>query len=117
MGVVDLFSILPFYINLFVVPPVFTTRTDESRVMALMHVTRAIRILKLMRYSNQTTLFARTLQASYPALRFYVVMSFLSLILVAAFIFYFEKVCARVAWNRTCMWGHGMLLSKARFRL
>lgn len=96
MGLVDLASVLPFYIALFAIRPISDLDISNSHTVSLMHLCRAVRTLKLARYSRQSALFLRTLQASYPALRFYFVMSFLTMLLVAALVFFFEKVRTRM---------------------
>jgi hypothetical protein len=99
-------------------------RTYDQGVLAAMHFSRSLRLLKLLRcvpchgelttagryaglnhhrhtlipiitkkyrYSEHTVLFRRTLQASLPALRFFVAFSSIILFIVACITFFLER--------------------------
>jgi hypothetical protein len=70
----------------------YSFRTADPGLYDLTRVFRMLRTLKLLRYSKQAMLFKRTLQASLPALQFFVVMSFIVLLFISTFVFYFMKV-------------------------
>lgn len=95
-SIVDLLSIVPFYLNLFIFYPHDSLRTADARVYDVIQFFRILRVLKLLRYSKQATLVKRTLQGSYLALRFFVVMSFVVLLILSSLVYYFEKGDFRV---------------------
>lgn len=49
MGMIDLFSILPFYINLFAFKPLMSLQTSDPGLKEVMHLSRALRLFKLLR--------------------------------------------------------------------
>lgn len=53
MGVVDLLSILPFYVNIIIWYPRYSFRTSDPGLYDLTRVFRILRTLKLLRYDIQ----------------------------------------------------------------
>lgn len=123
-GVVDLLSVAPFYVNLFAFEPRLSLQNYDHGVLAAMHFSRSLRLLKLLRcvtvprracdcgsvwwnepsfhqkyrYSEHTVLFRRTLQASLPALRFFVAFSSIILFIVECITFFLERGGAWCFW-------------------
>lgn len=54
-GLVDLLSVLPFFINLFAISPRLSLRTYNQDVLAAMHFSRSLRLLKLLRCVRSST--------------------------------------------------------------
>lgn len=96
MGMVDLLTILPWFINRVCFKPLLSLRTSDPSLQEMIHLSRALRLLKLLRYSWQTILFSGTLQASLPALKFFVMMSLIIYLVVAGVIFFLERGGRRV---------------------
>lgn len=91
MGLVDLFAIAPFFVNFFAFKPYLSLHTSDTNLLSFLHMSRAVRTLKLLRYSRHTILFSRTLQAATPALKFFFVLSFTILLLSACVVFFLER--------------------------
>jgi len=79
-GLIDLLSILPFYVGLFV----------DLRTLRLVRLLRLLRILKLARYNSAIFRFMRALYLAKEELIIFTLASFVLLFLAAVGIYHFE---------------------------
>lgn len=87
LNLVDLFAILPFYLELLLHGLV---QIEGSTVVRVVRLTRLLRLLKTAKYSDMLTLLVRVMRSSMSALQVLVFYLVLFLIFSAAFMFFFE---------------------------
>lgn len=68
-----------------------TYRTAKSEDQTILRVFRAFRVLKLAKYNPQSVLFARTIEASFPALKFFVFLTTIVVVISGTIIYCCEK--------------------------
>lgn len=64
--------------------------TDDHDIVIL-RVLRVLRVLKLARFNPQSILFARTIQASFPALKFFFFMTSMLLVIFGTIVYCVER--------------------------
>jgi voltage-gated potassium channel len=82
-GLIDLLSILPFYLNQFV--------KVDGRFLRILRLFRLTRIFKLGRESKSLKLFAKALSAVKGELKFTLFLSVLTILFSASAIYYLEN--------------------------
>ena len=82
-GLIDLFSILPFYLNQFV--------KVDGRFLRILRLFRLTRIFKLGRESKSLKLFVKALSAVKGELKFTLFLSVLTILFSASAIYYLEN--------------------------
>ena len=82
-GLIDLFSILPFYLNQFV--------KVDGRFLRILRLFRLTRIFKLGRESKSLKLFGKALSAVKGELKFTLFLSVLTILFSASAIYYLEN--------------------------
>jgi len=83
MAIIDLLSILPFYIPL--------ATSIDLRVLRVLRLTRMLRILKIGRYSASLALIGRVLKRSKSDLIVTLFVTFLLLLLASSLMYYVEN--------------------------
>ncbi|WP_320127766.1 ion transporter [uncultured Sphaerochaeta sp.] len=83
MAIIDLLSILPFYIPL--------ATSIDLRVLRVLRLTRMLRILKIGRYSASMALIGRVLKRSKSDLIVTLFVTFLLLLLASSLMYYVEN--------------------------
>jgi len=90
MNYVDLVSILPFYLDLFVL-----LLADDGSInfedFRILRLGRAFRLLKLSRYSSGMRLVTGAMEASWDALQLFFVILVLVLVVFSSAIYYMER--------------------------
>jgi len=81
-GLIDLLSILPFYLPFLI--------TFDLRVLRIIRLIRVFRILKIARYSKALTLIKKVLKRKREELILTLFLTFLLLLLASAFMFFIE---------------------------
>ena len=87
LNIVDLISIIPFYLSMSMQNSRVTKDLGVMRVLRLM---RVMRVLKLGKYSEGGLIIGRTIRASLPALVLFVFLTTILTIVFGSFMYYFE---------------------------